>query len=312
LLQEGVIFTNAHEKGPVLDRFLSRYVFNQHLQQQQHAAASSTIKESNLPALPREIVFIDDRFSNARSVYTLPCANRLSMQVVCYHYCPPTLHYEYTKKESLRDWRRQQRHLDSTSESQETTSASQKKRKTTASKMEQGNESGEAAIDGNESADEEENADHFDLGSSSDEHSHTSDDNHSDIELFKIQHHLGDGSLASIVGLDAELNTLPTPEDHDHYSFDLDPLADYDDEGQLVDPKANKDLSSSTKKPTATPNKKEKDKEEKDKERFDLQVVQCQIHHFLTQEQILDDHQIRIFYRQHLAQTKQRPQNISI
>ena len=43
LLVDGVIYTNGHEKGPVLDRFLSQIVFAQHLQQRKEREKEKTM-----------------------------------------------------------------------------------------------------------------------------------------------------------------------------------------------------------------------------------------------------------------------------
>ena len=52
LLVDGVIYTNGHEKGPVLDRFLSQIVFAQHLQHHKAAAAGkdTAMESKELPS----------------------------------------------------------------------------------------------------------------------------------------------------------------------------------------------------------------------------------------------------------------------
>jgi hypothetical protein len=90
LCDEGIIYTNATDKGNVLNRFL-HYVALPFLAAES-AAANGIIPSPTSPpplVLPAEIVFIDDRLANCRSVLTgLPVANQLNVPIISYHYIP--------------------------------------------------------------------------------------------------------------------------------------------------------------------------------------------------------------------------------
>lgn len=88
LLIDGVIYTNGHEKGPVLDRFLSQVLFQRHLDMSSvDQIFIQSIKEwsqmchdpstnqsidhpcSSYSPLPINLVFVDDLQENAKSVF---------------------------------------------------------------------------------------------------------------------------------------------------------------------------------------------------------------------------------------------------
>jgi hypothetical protein len=74
-----VIYTNASDKGLVLNRFLEEVLFREVLQAQQRGA--------ELPVLPPEIVFVDDRLSNVTAMLTtLPIAEKLGVKLTCYQF----------------------------------------------------------------------------------------------------------------------------------------------------------------------------------------------------------------------------------
>jgi len=87
---EGVIYTNATDKGTVLNRFL-HYVALPYLAAENAASNGIVVGEGEGPplVLPCEIVFVDDRLANARSVQCgLPIANQFNIPITCYHYVP--------------------------------------------------------------------------------------------------------------------------------------------------------------------------------------------------------------------------------
>jgi len=63
----------------VLNRFFENVVFRPHL-----------LRHAQAPALPPEIVFIDDRVSNVNDVFAhMPIVQELGIPVRCYVYTPP-------------------------------------------------------------------------------------------------------------------------------------------------------------------------------------------------------------------------------
>jgi len=87
LCEDGVIYTNAHDKGLVLNRFLQHVTFAHLLQGAPGAAPARPM--SPCVATPSEIVFIDDRVANCHSIVDgLPCARALGIRIISYHYMP--------------------------------------------------------------------------------------------------------------------------------------------------------------------------------------------------------------------------------
>jgi len=63
----------------VLNRFFENVVFRPHL-----------LRHAQAPALPPEIVFVDDRVSNVNDVFAhMPIVQELGIPVRCYVYTPP-------------------------------------------------------------------------------------------------------------------------------------------------------------------------------------------------------------------------------
>jgi len=91
--QDGIIFTNALDKGLVLNRFLEHVVFRallEEISQYNQATAKGAACEltpPNLSDVPLELVFVDDRSSNVRSVASgLNTAKQLGISVTSYLY----------------------------------------------------------------------------------------------------------------------------------------------------------------------------------------------------------------------------------
>jgi len=90
-VQNGVIYCNNQDKGPILKEVLERFVLREVLTQTR-ALAESPKPRPEQSAIPPEIFFIDDVYSNAASVCgnITPLADELGIVVSCYHYVPET------------------------------------------------------------------------------------------------------------------------------------------------------------------------------------------------------------------------------
>jgi Protein of unknown function (DUF2608)/SPX domain/Zinc finger, C3HC4 type (RING finger) len=100
MYSNGVIYTNAIDKGDVLNRFLENVIFTYNVVvsptiaagQQQQSDASNMVHAPSPPqhgksGIPEEIVFIDDRMQNSQSVlHGLTIARKHNVNVVSYHY----------------------------------------------------------------------------------------------------------------------------------------------------------------------------------------------------------------------------------
>jgi len=101
----GVIYTNAVEKGTVLNRFLQNVVYRDHVFPDADAKSAGEVRhsisrdsklsaeqfqeyvQSSSTPLPKEIVFCDDRKDNAESVFNnLTFARKFDIRLTCYHY----------------------------------------------------------------------------------------------------------------------------------------------------------------------------------------------------------------------------------
>jgi hypothetical protein len=98
----GVIYTNAVEKGTVLNRFLQNVVYREHVfpdkdKGEELKALEAKLKEdermqqeyvhNTTTSLPKEIIFCDDRKDNAESVFNhLSFARKFNIPLTCYHY----------------------------------------------------------------------------------------------------------------------------------------------------------------------------------------------------------------------------------
>lgn len=81
VFSDGVIYTNAVDKGQVLNRFLQNVVFRDVI---------SLTKQGQPVKLPPEIVFVDDRLDNVTSVCEgLPIASKLGVPITGFHFVNP-------------------------------------------------------------------------------------------------------------------------------------------------------------------------------------------------------------------------------
>lgn len=91
LYSNGVIYTNARDKGDVLNRFLMNVIFRDHLIAGITCSTSTSSTTSSLRPLPSTIYFVDDRFDNASSVAcNVPVAHRLCVPIRSFHYVGAT------------------------------------------------------------------------------------------------------------------------------------------------------------------------------------------------------------------------------
>lgn len=92
-VRNGIIYCNNQAKGPVLKELLAKYVFREVLEAK-FANADPAVSSRDDPAIPPELFFVDDIYSNASNVSAnlapMMCTE-LGVSITCYHYVPHQL-----------------------------------------------------------------------------------------------------------------------------------------------------------------------------------------------------------------------------